>query len=163
MGKSNGSDSSTSLISHSSPSYTFQATALHNRMGSPLPSATRSIQPINIAGEFTDMPYRDDPPARSIRRSGSRRRPLPKSSHSSSSSSGSGSSGTATPLQYSPHTSSGYAQTQGLHMGMAWARPHLTQPKLQHRMEPVRQSDAGNMHDFGRERREWALCGLCEP
>ena len=129
MGKSDDSIPSTSSTSRSSPSYTSQALALHNGMGGPHPSATQTVQPINVAGEITDMvPYRDNPPARSSRGSGSRRRPLPESSHSSGSSSGSGSSGAATPLQYSPPASSGHAQAQGLHMGMAWARPHHIQP-----------------------------------
>ncbi|OBT48412.1 hypothetical protein VE00_01195 [Pseudogymnoascus sp. WSF 3629] len=164
MGKSDGSFPSTSSTSRSSPSYTSRALALHNGMGGPHPSATQTVQPINVAGEITDMmPYRDNPPARSTRGSGSRRRPLPEPSRSSGSSSGSGSSGAATPLQYSPPASSGHAQTQGLHMGMAWAQPHHIQPKPRHRMEAVRQSEAGNMRGFGRVRREWALCGLCEP
>lgn len=129
MGKSDGLFPSTSSTSCSSPSYTSRALALHNGMGGPHPSATQTIQPINVAGEITDMmPYRDNPPARSTRGSGSRRRPLPEPSHSSGSSSGSGSSGAATPLQYSPPASSGHAQTQGLHMGMAWAQPHHIQP-----------------------------------
>ncbi|KFZ07125.1 hypothetical protein V501_06749 [Pseudogymnoascus sp. VKM F-4519 (FW-2642)] len=164
MGKPANSDPITSSTSRSSPSYTSQALALHNGMGGPHPSATQTVQPINVAGEITDlMPYRDNPPTRSARGSSSRRRPLPESSYGSSSSSGSGSSGAATPHQYSPSASSGHAQTQGLHMGMAWVRPHHIQPKPRHRMEAVRQSEAGNMRGFGRERREWALCGLCEP
>lgn len=129
MGKSDGSIPRTSSTSRSSPSYTSQALALHNGMGGPHPSATQTVQPINVAGEITDMmPYRDNSPSRSTRGSGSRRRPLPESSHSSGSSSGSGSSGAATPLQYSPPASSGHAQAQGLHMGMAWGRPHHIQP-----------------------------------
>ncbi|OBT73818.1 hypothetical protein VF21_06696 [Pseudogymnoascus sp. 05NY08] len=127
MGKSDSSIPSTSSTSRSSPSYTSPALALHNGMGDPHPSATQTVQPINVASEITDMmPYRDNPPARSARGSGSHRQPLPGSSHSSSS--GSGSSSEATPLQYSPPASSGHAQAQGLHMGMAWARPHHIQP-----------------------------------
>jgi hypothetical protein len=129
MGKSADSDPITSSTSRSSPSYTSQALALHNGMGGPHPSATQTVQPINVAGEITDMmPYRDNPPTRNARGSSSRRRPLPESSYGSSSSSGSGSSGAATPLQYSPTASSGHAQAQGLHMGMAWARPNHIQP-----------------------------------
>ncbi|KFY99709.1 hypothetical protein V498_00563 [Pseudogymnoascus sp. VKM F-4517 (FW-2822)] len=130
MGKSGRSNprTSSSSTSHSSPSYTSQALALHNGMGGPHPSATQTVQPINVAGEIADMPYRDNPPARSTRGPGSHRLPLPESPHSSGSNSGSGSSGAATPLQYSPPTSSGHAQAQGLHMGMAWAQPHRTQP-----------------------------------
>lgn len=130
MGKSNDLDPSTSSTSHSSPSYTSQAIALHNGMGGPHPSATQTVQPINVTGEITDMPYHDNPPARITRESGSHRQPITEFSHisSSSSGSGSGSSSAGTPLQYSPPTSSGHAQAQGLHMGMAWARPHRTQP-----------------------------------
>ncbi|OBT67330.1 hypothetical protein VE03_02720 [Pseudogymnoascus sp. 23342-1-I1] len=161
MGKSSHSNSSTSPMSRSSPSYTSQALALHNGMGGPHPSATQIVQPINVAGEIADMRYRDDPPARSTGGSGSHRRPLPESSHSSGS--GSGSSGAATPLKCSLPASSGHAQAQGLHMGMAWAQPHRTQPKPRHRMNAVRQSDAEGIRDFGRGPRDWALCGLCEP
>ncbi|KFY24074.1 hypothetical protein V491_02304 [Pseudogymnoascus sp. VKM F-3775] len=163
MGKSNDLDPSTSSTSHSSPSYSSQAIALHNGMGGPHPSATQTVLPINATGEITDMPYHDNPPNRSTKVSGSHRRPLTEFSHSSSSGSGSGSSSAATPLRYSPPTSSGHAQAQGLHMGMAWARPHSTQPKPRHRMGAVRQSEAGDMRDFGRKRWEWALCGFCEP
>ncbi|KFY67820.1 hypothetical protein V496_01403 [Pseudogymnoascus sp. VKM F-4515 (FW-2607)] len=165
MGKSGRSNprTSSSSTSHSSPSYTSQALALHNGMGGPHPSATQTVQPINVAGEIADMPYRDNPPARSTRGPGSHRLPLPESPHSSGSNSGSGSSGAATPLQYSPPTSSGHAQAQGLHMGMAWAQPHRTQPKPRHRMDPIRQPEAEGIPDFGRGPREWALCGLCEP
>ncbi|KFZ20196.1 hypothetical protein V502_03295 [Pseudogymnoascus sp. VKM F-4520 (FW-2644)] len=163
MGRSGKSAPSTASTSQSSPSYTSQALALHNGMGGPHPSATQTVQPINVAGEIADMPYRDNPPTCSTRGSGSRRRPLPEFSHSSSSGSGSGSSSAATPPQYSPPPSSEHAQAQGLHMGMAWARPHRTQPKPRHRMDPVRQQEAEGIRDFGRERREWALCGLCEP
>lgn len=132
MGKSGRPNphTSSSSTSHSSASYTSQALALHNGMGGPHPSATQTVQPINVAGEIADMPYRDRPPARSTRGSGSGSysRSLLESSHSSSSSSGSGSSGAVAPLKYSPPTSSGHSQAQGLHMGMAWAQPNRTQP-----------------------------------
>lgn len=128
MSRSGKSAPSTASTPQSSPSYTSQALALHNGMGGPRPSATQTVQPINVTGEIADMPYRDNPAARGTRGSGSHRWPLPGSSHSSSSSSGSGSSSAATPSRYSPPPSSGHAQAQGLHMGMAWARPHHTQP-----------------------------------
>lgn len=127
MGRLHKVDPRTLSTSQFSPSYTSQSLAL-SEMGGPHPSATQTVQPINVAGEIADTPYRGTPPSHSARGSGSRCRSLPELSQTSGSSSSSSSSSAENPTQYSPPTSSGHAQAQGLHMGMARAQPHRTQP-----------------------------------
>ena len=114
---SGNSEDSTSF----KPLFTSQALALHDGMGGPHPSTTQIVQPVSVFGEITDMPRRNTLSARSS--SGISPLSLRESNSSSASS-----SGAPTPLQCSTTPSSGHAQAQGLHMGMAWAQSHRTQP-----------------------------------
>ncbi|KFY00894.1 hypothetical protein O988_03039 [Pseudogymnoascus sp. VKM F-3808] len=148
---SGNSEDSTSF----KPLFTSQALALHDGMGAPHPSTTQIVQPVSVFGEIADTPRRTLSASSS---SGISPLSLRESSSSSASS-----SGAAAPLQCSTTPSSGHAQAQGLHMGMAWAQSHRTQPKPRHRMEAVRQSEAERNRGSRREPREGPLCGLCGP